>query len=130
MNPALVHEYVIKGAREKDKTAYSSWYTKAKKVTEAARTEEATIELDNALQRGDGEAVLAAINSQEWNLDGIDKAREWADKRIIALIKGNALGIDGKANSRDTLEDIITTKFKGRDGGTHTLESLCPGLAK
>ena len=130
MNPALVHEYVIKGAREKDKTAYNSWYTKVKETTEAARTEEASIKLDNSLQRGDGEAVLAAISTQEWRMGGIDKAREWADKRVLALIKGNALGPDGKANSRDTLEDIITTEFKGRDGGTHTLESLWPGLAK
>ena len=130
MNPALVHEYVIKAAREKDKTAYNSWYTKVKETTEAARTEEASIKLDNSLQRGDGEAVLAAISTQEWRMGGIDKAREWADKRVLALIKGNALGPDGKANSRDTLEDIITTEFKGRDGGTHTLESLWPGLAK
>ena len=130
MNPALVHEYVIKGARDKDKTAYNSWYTKVKQTTEAARTEEATIALDNALQRGDGAAVLSAINAQEWRMGGIDKAREWADKRVIALIKGNALGMDGAANSRDTLEEIITTKFKGRDGGTHTLESLWPGLTK
>ena len=130
MNPALVHEYVIKAAREKDKTAYNSWYTKVKETTEAARTEEASIKLDNSLQRGDGEAVLAAISTQEWRMGGIDKAREWADKRVLALIKGNALGPDGKANSRDTLEDIITTEFKGRDGGIHTLESLWPGLAK
>ena len=128
MNPALVHEYAIKAARKKDDAAYNAWYTKVDKNIKALRKEEATITLDNAIRRGDGAGVINSISSQEFELGGIDQAREWMDKRMVALIESNQVG-EGN-NSPDTLYDIVNTPFEGRDGGKHTLASLYPGLTK